>query len=72
MKTILTVLREQDKTGDTIGKALGGGTIAEALEASADSDSDTNESDDSGSDANGSNTNESDAGGSNAESGGES
>lgn len=67
LKTILTVLREQDKTGDTIGKALGGGTIAEALAASADSDSDTNESDDSGSDAN-----ESDAGGSNAESGGES
>lgn len=41
MKTILTVLREQDKTGDTIGKALGGGTIAEAIEASADSDSDS-------------------------------
>lgn len=32
MKTILTVLREQDKTGDTIAEALGGGaTIAEAL-----------------------------------------
>lgn len=57
MKTILTVLREQDKTGDTIGKALGGGTIAEAIEASANSESDANESD---------------AGESGAESGGES
>lgn len=40
MKTILTVLREQDKTGDTIAEALGGGaTIAEALSSSSSDES---------------------------------
>lgn len=36
MKTILTALKEQGKTGDTIGRALGGGTIATAIANSAD------------------------------------
>jgi hypothetical protein len=46
LKTILTVLREQDKTGDTIAEALGGGaTIAEAL--SKDSSDESSDKDDS-------------------------
>lgn len=43
MKTILTVLHEQGKTGDTIAEALGGGTtIAEAMSnSSSDASSDS-------------------------------
>lgn len=42
MKTILTALREQGKEGQTIGEALGGYLIGEAIAGESDSASSSN------------------------------